>query len=137
MIAGYANVALVMPRANLKNGTLSLFVAARGSIYINIFMPVYLQLELEVSESSVRMGHWHKVVHKIPIPFQTPRSKRETGSFRKFQDFKLDSDTEQSHRAASRPAVVHHRDRANFSLSRHTFVRVPAGARLDTLLTFR
>ena len=125
---------------NLKNGTLSLFVAARGSIYINIFMPVYLQLELEVSESSVRMGHWHKVVHKIPIPFRTPRRarfKRETGSFRKFQDFKLDSDTEQSHQAASRPAVVHHRDRANFSLSRHTFVRVPAGARLDTLLTFR
>ena len=119
----------------MKNGTLSLFVAARGSIYINIFMPVYLQLELEVSESSVRMGHWHKVVHKIPIPFQTPRSKRETGSFRKFQDFKLDSDTEQSHRAASRPAVVHHR--ANFSLPRHTFVRVLAGARLDTLLTFR
>ena len=65
------------------------------------------------------------------------RFKRETGSFRKFQDFKLDSDTEQSHQAASRPAVVHHRDRANFSLSRHTFVRVPAGARLDTLLTFR
>ena len=96
-------------------------------------MPVYLQLELEVSESSVRMGHWHKVV-------RTPRRarfKRETGSFRKFQDFKLDSDTEQSHQAASRPAVVHHRDRANFSLSRHTFVRVPAGARLDTLLTFR
>ena len=114
---------------------ISLFVAAQGSIYINIFMPVYLQLELEVSESSVRMGHWHKVVHKIPIPFQTPRSKRETGSFRKFQDFKLDSDTEQSHRAASRPAVVHHR--ANFSLPRHTFVRVLAGARLDTLLTFR
>ncbi len=112
-------------------------MAARGSIYINIFMPVYLQLQLEVSESSVRMGHWHKVVHKIPIPFRTPRSKRETGSFRKFQDFKLDSDTEQSHQAASRPAVVHHR--ANFSLSRHTvtFVRVPAGARLDTLLTFR
>ena len=91
-------------------------------------------------EHRLSMGHWHKVVHKIPIPFRTPRRarfKRETGSFRKFQDFKLDSDTEQSHQAASRPAVVHHRDRANFSLSRHTFVRVPAGARLDTLLTFR
>ena len=32
----------------LKLLSLSLFVAARGSIYINIFMPVYLQLELEV-----------------------------------------------------------------------------------------
>ena len=97
----------------------------RGSIYTIFLCHVYFNLNFKASVSSVR---WDTGMLSVRTP-RRARFKRETGSFG-FQDFKLDSDTEQVIRQLRGPLCVHHRDRANFSLSRHTFVRVPAGARL-------